>query len=336
MLGPGRNLGLALINLQFPSGNNTILESGKSLAHGSPPSADRNLRFPSGNNAILGVGRNLILLAATLSPRALLLRQTFRARSGRVVHLQQDVAARSRRDVYLRQDTVARARRDAVLQQDASARAGRATVLATRLRAAAAREQTLRQDLHAFARAGYRLFAMNLTTGQETELGFIPSDGPLTLTDIALADGDYEIRVRSDGSYWRDARHATAFPLSIEDGEIVAPLPPVTNLRHTRVGDAILLSWTWHPTTGTQAPRDFAIWTSPSEPVDTTGEPDQVVTTLQPGGYSTGLPEATEPFHAAIRARRDNREGPLATIAIPALHIPLVSPDNQTAWFDRD
>ena len=336
MLGADKNLVLAPINLRLPSGNNAVLGVDKNLVWAASVNTGRNLLLPSGNNAALPSGNNLVLLADTLSTRELLFRQTLRARSGREVYLRQDAHARGRRNAHLQQDAFARGRRDAVLQQDITARAGRASGFAARLRSVAVREQALRQDLHAFARAGYRLFAADLATGQETELGFVPADGPLTLAGVTLADGDYEIRLRSDGSYWRNARHTTAYPVSIEGGEIVTPLPAVTNLRHTRIGDAVLLTWTWHPTASTQAPDDFAIWTAASEPVDTTGDPDQVIPARHPGGYATTIPNATAPLHAAIRARRAGKAGPLTTLAIPAPQTVLASPGNQSARFERE
>lgn len=130
------------------------------------------------------------------------------------------------------------------------------------------------------------------------------------LTGVELADGDYEVRVRADGGYWRDARYATAFPLSIEGGEIVAPLPAVTGLTYSR--------------------------TAASQPVDTSDAPVQTVPTLAPGGYSTALPDSTETLHVALCARRDGRKGPISTIAILAPKTSIAGPDNQTAWFERN
>ena len=226
--------------------------------------------------------------------------------------------------------------RSAILMQDVRSRARRESLLAVRLRAAVTRQVALGQDLHVLASSGYRLFAVNLATGEETYLGFMPAEGPLALAGVELADGDHEIRVRADGGYWRDARYATVFPLSIEGGEIVAPLPTVTGLKYSRTAASLLLSWTWLASGGTQTPRDFAIWTAASQPVDTSGAPDQTVPTLAPGGYSTALPDSTETLHVALCARRDSRKGSISTIAIPAPETSIASPDNQTAWFERN
>jgi len=295
----------------------------------------RNLNFASGHNVTLGADKNLVL--GPLTEVMLLLLQDVTARGMRTVRLLQDASARGMRSVHLPQDASARGGRHAHLRQGASARGGRVTLLAAdRLRALALREQALGQDLHAFARAGYRLFALDLATHEETELGFLPAEGPLTLTGVAIADGDYEIRVRSDGGYWRDARHATAFPLRIADGEVVTPLPAAENLRYDRIGNGVLLSWTWSSTSGAAAPQQFAVWTAASEPVDTAGEPDQLVPATQPGGYSVTIPDTTGQFYAVVRARRDGKQGPAATTAIPAHSPPPASPENQTARFDRD
>ena len=182
------------------------------------------------------------------------------------------------------------------------------------------------QDLHAFARSGYRLFALNLTTGEEALLGFIPADGPLSLSDVTLADGDYEIRVRADGSYWRDTRFTKAFPITIEDGEIATPLPAITGLKYSRGTESLMISWTWLASDTTQTPHDFALWTATSLPVGTSGEPDQIVPVLAPGGYSTTIPDSTETRHVAACARRDGKTGPVSTITIPAPEIPHREP----------
>jgi hypothetical protein len=249
--------------------------------------------------------------------------------------LSQIVRVRASRSATLTQSMTSRANRNAMFMQDVGARAKRASFLAARLRAAGMRESILRQDLHAFAREGYRLFAVDLATGDETYIGFLPANGPLTLSDVAIADGDYEIRVRADGCYWRDARYATAFPMTIEGGEIAAPLPALTGLKYSR-GESVLISWSWLASGGTQTPQDFALWTATSLPVDTSGEPDQVVPVLAPGGYSTTIPDSTETRHVAVRARRDGKTGPVSTITIPAPEIPVESPDNQTSWFEND
>jgi hypothetical protein len=222
-----------------------------------------------------------------------------------------------------------------MLMQDIGSRARCASLLAARLRVAGVREAVLGQDLHAFARSGYRLFAVNLATGAETSLGFVPSEGPLTLTGVELEDSDYEIRMRADGCYWRDARYATVFPLTIEGGEIAVPLPAVTGLRYSRGNDTALISWTWLAAAGTQAPEDFAIWAGASQPVDTSGDPAQVVSSRAPGGYTTAIPDAADPFYVAVRARRDGRQGPVSTIFIPAPEVFIDSPDNQTAWLEN-
>ena len=248
----------------------------------------------------------------TLPSGELLFSQTVRVRSGRCVTLRQEMGSRARR----------------------------ASLLAARLRAAATREAVLGQDLHAFARSGYRLFALNLASGEETSLGFIPAEGPLTLTGVELEDGDYEIRVRADGCYWRDARYAKVFPLSVAGGEMVAPLPAVTGLTYARLsaGQAggtasLMVSWNWLAGGGTQAPEDFALWISPIQPVDTSGAPDETVAAPAPGGYSVTIPDEAEAFFVAVCARRGLRTGPLATIPLPAPETDIASPDNQAAWF---
>ena len=302
--------------------------------------APRNLTLPSGNNLALQSGRNLVLPPIKVIPRSRTARTPYPVwmLGGRAVRNSSMVLslALPHGEVLLSQRFHVRANRTAMLIQNVSARAKRLSAFTAQLRAVIAREAMLAQDLHAFARSGYRLFAFNLATGDEAYIGFLPADGPLTLDNVALADGDYEIRVRADGCYWRDARFTTAFPITIEGGEIAAPLPAITGLKYSRVGESLLISWTWLASDATQTPHDFAIWIATSLPVDTSGEPDQVVPVLAPGGYSTMVPDSTETRHVAACARRDGKTGPVSTITIAAPEILIESPDNQTAWFERN
>lgn len=299
----------------------------------------RNLTLPSGDNLAIAPGKNLVLPPTTVIARWRIARTPYPvwmlgarvSRSSPVVLSQVLLSG----EILLAQQIRVRSNRVFSFVQNASARGKRVGILTAQLRAVVARETMFGQNLHAFARSGYRLFALNLATGEEASLGFLPADGPLTLDDVALADGDYEIRVRANGCYWHDARFTTAFPITIEGGEIAAPRPAITGLKYSRVGESLLISWTWLASDATQTPHDFALWTDTSLPVDTSGEPIQTVAALAPGGYSTTIPDSTETRHVAACARRDGKKGPVSTITVPAPEIPIESPDNQTAWFDE-
>ncbi len=300
----------------------------------------RNLTLPSGDNLTIAPGKNLVLPPTTVIARWRIARTPYpvwmlSARVSRSSPVALSPVLLSG-EILLAQQLRVRSNRVFNFVQNASARGKRVGILTAQLRAVVARETMFGQNLHAFARSGYRLFALNLATGEEASLGFLPADGPLTLDDVALADGDYEIRVRADGCYWRDARYTTAYSLSIEGGEIVAPLPSITGLKYSRGTESLMISWTWLTASGTQTPQDFAIWTDTSLPVDTSSEPMQTVAALAPGGYSTTIPDEVEAFYVAVCARRDDRKGPVSTLAIPTPESAITSPQNQTAWFEKD
>ena len=215
------------------------------------------------------------------------------------------------------------------------ARGRRAAALAAGLDARAVRLSAFLPDAHAFARFGYCLYARDFVTGMETELGFIPVEGPLVLSDVELPDGNYVVEVRADGYYWRDCRFESTFPVSVEDGELVAPLPAVVGLQYAVETGGTRLSWSWTDR-GTQAPDDFAVWLGPTEPVDTSGVPDLAVSAVGPGMYSVSLGVLTAAVYVVACARRGSKTGPAATLSIPAPLAVLASPDNQSARHEQE
>lgn len=181
------------------------------------------------------------------------------------------------------------------------------------------------------ASAGYRLFALNLQSGVETELGFVPAPGALHLDGAALADGDYELRVRCDGHFWKDARVVSAFPMKIDSGANTFPLPAVEDLNCAIEDANIYLSWQWEMSDGLQTPLDFALWMGASEPVDISGAPIDSVAAGAPGAMTIQLMGITEPVFAVVCARRGAARGPASTILISIPDIAPESPENQAA-----
>jgi hypothetical protein len=191
------------------------------------------------------------------------------------------------------------------------------------------REVALRSDLHIFATPGYRVYACNLATLVETELGFV-SDAGGTISGASLADGDYEIRIRAEGYYWRDARYQTRHTVKIESGAIVTPIPAVEGLTYERANAKLYLQWSC----SVSLPEDFAIWVSASNPVVTTGTPDYTVTATTLGGYQLEITDDAAIQYVAMCARSSPRRGPEATLTIPAPVPSIASPLNQRAHYE--
>lgn len=190
----------------------------------------------------------------------------------------------------------------------------------------------LHQDFEALTRSGYTLHARNIVTGTVTALGFVPADGDLQLTGVALADGDYEIEVRLQGYFWNDMRTQKRFPIRVLGGELITPLPTPRNLTYGFPTTDTRVNWSWVTEAGTVTPDDFAIWTSATEPVDTSGAPDYTVEATIPGEYAATIAQTTALF-VAIAARSGVTKGPVATLAIPAPPELLDSPAGQFARF---
>lgn len=205
----------------------------------------------------------------------------------------------------------------------------RELVLAELLRARGGRIIAHAQPLDAFASAGYRVFAFDLESGEETELGFVAESGPLELTGITLPDGNYLIRIRADGHFWRGARFSAEFPVRFDSGAMAAQLPAVENLAALAQGALVYLSWNWEMIDGGLPPSDFAIWISAIEPVDTSGDPIVVVTAGAPGSLTAALDSITVASFAAVCARNGSARGPVATIAVEAPDAAIDSPLNQ-------
>lgn len=212
------------------------------------------------------------------------------------------------------------------------ARGARYFLFQTNLFAKIVRFLDLHQDFEALTKSGYSLHAKDVVTGTVTDLGFVPADGALELTGVALADGDYEIEVRLHGYFWNDMRTQKRFPVRVFGGELITPLPTPRNLRYAFPTADTRVAWVWQSEAGTVAPDDFGIWTSITEPVDTSGPPDYVVAASSPGEYTETIAQTTALF-VAIAARKAAEIGPVATLAIPEPPELLDAPAGQFARF---
>jgi len=130
--------------------------------------------------------------------------------------------------------------------------------------------------LSSFVDKGWMIYARDVATGDETQLGFIQSG--YTTLGASLADGLYDVEARPWGNYWNDCRVARVLRVEISGGSVVASAPvPVRRLWAedlTKRGRDIY--WNWAETFGASDPHDFALWFSDTSPVDTSGTPDKV------------------------------------------------------------
>lgn len=212
------------------------------------------------------------------------------------------------------------------------ARGARYFLFQTTLFAKIVRFLDLHQDFEALTRSGYSIHAKDIVTGTVTDLGFVPADGALQLTGVAIADGDYEIEVRLHGYFWNDMRTQKRFPIRVSGGELITPLPTPRNLTYGFPTTDTRINWVWLTEAGTVAPDEFAIWTSATEPVDTSGPPDYTVPATVVGEYAATIAQTTALF-VAIAARSGATKGPVATMAIPEPPELLDAPAGQFATF---
>lgn len=189
---------------------------------------------------------------------------------------------------------------------------------------------SLRLDLDVCAPTRYRVIARDLATGTETELG-AAEPGAMTIAGVALADGDYALRVEVDGQYWRAARVEREWRVTIEGGEVLQPLPPVLRLSAAPSGAVVLLSWAWENAAGTARPEDFGVWVASTLPVSTGGAPDHTAQAFGPGGHVLELASSPSTFHIAVAARRGARIGPVSTITVSPAAVASGAPSGASA-----
>lgn len=197
--------------------------------------------------------------------------------------------------------------------------------LVAELRVSGAAELALRGELDLLTPTLYRVFA-RAADGTETELGTL-APGSTTIAGVALADGDYVLRVEADGRFWRGARFRTEYAISIVGGELEVALPPISSLRAQVVGSSIYVTWRVDSLSGTTAPADFAVWVDDESPVATGGAPAATATWAGLGGYLVQLAAAPTTLFVAVRARLGAQVGPLSEVAVSGEAAPgLASP----------
>jgi hypothetical protein len=124
----------------------------------------------------------------------------------------------------------------------------------------------------------HRLYARDVATGEERDLGIAEENpdapGTFTLADVPLPDGVYEVEVRSDDAYWREARSRNVSTFRLRSGEEPTPeLPAVVNLRSDMASDwRRVLTWSMAGDADDTA-FAFGVWFGDESPVDISGPP---------------------------------------------------------------
>ncbi len=180
-----------------------------------------------------------------------------------------------------------------------------------------------------FFQDGVTVFARD-SSNVLTRLGFIKSGDPLVLTDVALADGDYELEVRPTGTYWNEARAKKLLSVTITAGVIeFQGVPFIQNLTSLilRNYDTRLI---WDVSQEFNlAGITFGVWVSASSPVVVTGPPDFEVNAITGiGRYSIDITQ-TAPRFAAVAAFSATDQATESEISLPWDTVAPLSPKDQ-------
>lgn len=154
-----------------------------------------------------------------------------------------------------------------------------------------------------------------------------------TLENITLSDGYHEIEIRPSKWFWRygDAgvRMAKKMIVNIDGGDAELTLPIIENLRSSRINYTTFLYWNLPNTYNASTVYDFGVWYSATSPVDTSGEPDEILRAWNGAGAYSLPHEQTEAEYVAIACR--DSAGTVGTAS--ELYLPwgsaLTAPQNQ-------
>lgn len=178
---------------------------------------------------------------------------------------------------------------------------------------------------------GWTLSARNADTDEVVKLGFIAADAdPKVLEDKTLADGVWEIEARPSQWFWNECRGRKIVTLIAGEvdggGEPQQGLPVIQNLRREITNFQSVIRWKvsleYQPLA-----FQFGLWFSTTSPVDTSGEPDQVVQYFS----DQAVHSQTETEYVAVAAFTDDEIGPVAELELPWESDSPDVPPNQTA-----
>ncbi|MCL2645581.1 MAG: hypothetical protein FWD61_01085 [Phycisphaerales bacterium] len=184
---------------------------------------------------------------------------------------------------------------------------------------------------HAFLREGWSIYARDTQTNQRVCLGFIPAEAQLRqLTDVPLADGVYEIELVASHAFWDSARSRQRLTLITGETVPLLGLPATQNLRREIISFATVIHWSVAADTIADD-LWFGVWFGPTSPVDTTREPDLVIS-LSPGAGNYQITRfQTAPEYMAVAVMGASDRGPVAELSLPWETTPPASPREQLA-----
>jgi len=154
----------------------------------------------------------------------------------------------------------------------------------------------------------------------------------LSLLNVPLADGDYEIEVRTSHGFWEATRSRVLYTLSISGGIIaVAGIPNIQNLA-SKVLSSFKTKLSWSVSDEYLSPTlAFGIWRSLTTPVDVSGTPDiTVLAVVGRGNYSTTVSQVG-PEYVAVAAISGVEQGNESELFLDWDNVSPDSPSDQFA-----
>lgn len=176
------------------------------------------------------------------------------------------------------------------------------------------------------------IYALNTETQVESFLGTL-LDGQTTLVDVSLADGFYNIEVRSSANFYKETRSRILFPVEIVAGVIASQGVPSIDDLTSEITNAFSRKLRWSiPDVAYQDGLKFGIWRSASSPVVVTGPPDFEVQAFEGWGkYSKFFTQTVDEFYA-VAAIVGSDQGPESEIFAEWDLTPPNPPANQFGY----
>ena len=183
-----------------------------------------------------------------------------------------------------------------------------------------------------FVEMNSTVYATNAATDVTTKLGTLLA-GQTVLTDVALADGFYNLEVRKSDNFYDEVRSRVLFPLEIAAGVIKSQgIPNISELSAeiTR-GFKTKLRWAI-PDSAFSAGLKFGIWRSATSPVVITGAPDfEVLAYDGLGKYSFNVTQIANEFFAVAAILGSDKGNAKEVLSVWSLTAPS-SPSDQFAY----
>jgi len=194
----------------------------------------------------------------------------------------------------------------------------------------------LRASRKHYYQSGYHIYAIDTTTLVRTYLGFALRDD-LQLTNITLADGEYDIEFVLQGYLWNDEIAFNKFRVVISSGVAEPSTPPdLIYLTYKYLSNYARFFFTWKLAIGDTDPWRFYIWYDTTGTPVITGDPDYIVIPDTPRQYDQLIPQDSNTLYVTVQAVAvDLTKGTRADLTIPAAPVDPDSPVDQFALNDE-